>query len=407
MKLSKGKLILLGVLIVLLMGFSLIIPLLFIPILICGVFFLGQGYQNLGAFFLKLLAFFLPLIIFLAMLASLLFYHFFSLPYARNGVNEYFQNNVESTVGIGKLAEAGRALMKSKDSQAPLPNLSGSLSKNQANSQVKYVPALAREGFSPAFVVLPCLLENDKDAGHLAFRWGKDIYAVFEKAARFSFYIGFSWFYPLSLLLMTISYFGLVPILVLLKPSVKDSLFPRIIFFWLGGVGLLFPLGMAIIGGIDYCSYKKDLSFSLSASKDAQESLYTEGLKLLRSEKGTKLISSPPELLKGSHIRSAFVAKRDFLSLEYLRLDLNFCNYLFLAPGLKETSELNPVMKFTKLRDGLWLASYDKLIESYRLVNTIAFGAILFSILSFYLVVHAVWAAEVPRHDPVDDTNPV
>jgi hypothetical protein len=79
--------------------------------------------------------------------------------------------------------------------------------------------------------------------------------------------------------------------------------------------------------------------------------------KILKNTSEVSLVSSPV-FLKIFCKPNVFVSKKPLFPHNYVRINLDIFNYLFYAPEVNSLKEINPLMEYTKLADGIWLGSY-------------------------------------------------
>lgn len=94
-----------------------------------------------------------------------------------------------------------------------------------------------------------------------------------------------------------------------------------------------------------------------------------EANRLLRDERLTSFRYATPACLKDYAFSGVFIAKGPLFPVEYVRLNIDLCTYLFVSDEIKDPKTFNKDMDYERICDGVWLGRYSAWIGNIESLN--------------------------------------
>jgi len=332
----------------------------------------------------------------LALLAVLLLFFSYAKPFymlCGGDTNELAQDWFESKLGIES------SYNKFHDREPYAGKTALDMYSIHSNEDIFQVNRFGRSGFR--FYMKNCNVQEGRDKPdrnfHYIFYWNKHIYGEMDVRtvqAAFRYWK----VYVIAILLVPAIYFFLLHLFLFIygkrKTSGRFYSYVRFICF-----STLVYMSFLSIHFIYYLpayrnyqdSYKETfqvLDKNIYLLKEVLSKTKKTGLYSLKcfgkmekkSDSGKHFLTKSYYPLgsqeKNIHSGNVFISKSPFFPHDYIRINIDLFNYIYFSPTLTETqlSEINPVMVFTNLKNGLWLGQYNIYIEQVK-----------FILLSYYL----------------------
>lgn len=104
---------------------------------------------------------------------------------------------------------------------------------------------------------------------------------------------------------------------------------------------------------IDRYSYYKSKEF-------IKHQIHFSDFKILLDRVHDVSLHSAPLFLKEAGIGKVFISRKPFFPYNYIRINLNIFNFLFVSTEEIDLSKINPLLKSKKLSNELWLGYYEE-----------------------------------------------